>query len=161
MTDRQEDTGWHSSNHSIHALFTASSGWNCSKTTALISKHWVRHIRLPGGHRSRMMWHLLWMYQMEDLYSGRAEGLSDPQVPGQEGSPMRWSSGVLLLFWRRTVEASGHRQIAFSVSPEVQFPKLLISQAILLSLWSLAMQIFQGQDSRGRNSGWLLFWLWG
>lgn len=46
--------------------------------------------------------------------------------------------------------------MAVLVSLEMQFPKLLISQAILPSLWSRAVQTLQGQDSRGRNSGWPL-----
>lgn len=41
---------------------------------------------------------------------------------------------MLLLFIGRIAEISGHRQIAVSVSLEVQFPKLLVSLTISLSL---------------------------
>lgn len=48
-------------------FFTASSKENDGKTPALVSKHRWKAIRLPGGHCPGMIWHLVWMYHMEDI----------------------------------------------------------------------------------------------
>ena len=143
-------------------LFTASPGWTCSETPALISKYSNKEYYITClVSQQNDAWHLLWMYHLRDLSSGNSKRLNEVLGSWEKGSPIGGGSAVLLLYCRRIIEGSGYRLMGISVSLEFQFPKLLTSWETLLSLWSKAVQILKDQDSKERNSRWMVSWLWG
>ena len=102
--------------------------WTYIKTFAPISEHWVGSVTLPAWHHSGLM------IDISDVPYGR-HAL-------RKGRRIKWDSGSWarkIIYGRRLscttfkVRWGGHRQIIVSISLEVQFPKLLINQAILLS----------------------------
>lgn len=142
----------------VCSLFTAYPGWICSKTPALLSKHWLKNVRLPAWHHSRIMLDMasecsIWEIcpqEMQRNWVGTGPLSKKDHI---------WEKTQLYYFfsvegWLKEV-VTGRLQSLYPMN--AQFPKLIISQATSLSLWSRAVNVLRNQDSRGTQDDCFLY----